>query len=90
MIIIYQKPTKIGQYIGSNTTKWILEYYDDNTNIFVNPVTGNTGGDVKLKYLFDTEQMAIEYAIKNNLEYKVIHKNHKKHFFNNSYKNNFA
>ncbi len=90
MIIIYQKPTKIGQYNCSNKTKWVLEHYNENDNIFVNPVTGNNGGELKLKYLFDTEKMAVEYAIKNNLEYKVLYSNHKKHFFNNSYKNNFA
>ena len=68
------KPAKTAMQSGMRNTKnWILEF--DSMNKTTNPLTGwisskDTISEVRMK--FSTKQLAIAYAKKNSIKYKVI------------------
>ncbi len=72
-----------------NTKKWLLEF--DTLNLGVNPLMGwissiDTMSEVKIK--FSTKDQAINYAKKNNIDYKVIEPQKRK-IIKKSYADNF-
>ena len=72
-----------------STKKWLLEF--DTLNLGVNQLMGwissiDTMSEVKLK--FSTKDEAINYAKKNNIDYKVIEPQKRK-IIKKSYANNF-
>ena len=85
------KPTQSAMQSGKRNTKnWILEF--DTLNTTINPLMGwessiDTLGEVRLE--FTTKEKAIEYAKKNNINFKVIEPNKKK-FVIKSYSDNFT
>ena len=84
------KPTKTAMQSGKRSTKkWLLEF--DTLNLGVNQLMGwissiDTMSEVKLK--FSTKDEAINYAKKNNIDYKVIEPQKRK-IIKKSYANNF-
>ena len=84
------KPAKTAMQSGMRNTKnWILEF--DSMNKATNPLTGwisskDTISEVRMK--FSTKQLAIAYAKKNNIKYKVI-ETKKRSFIKKSYADNF-
>ena len=83
-------PTKTAMQSGKkNNQKWILEFETRNNGI--NPLMGwetstDTMSEVKLE--FDSKQMAINFAKKNNIEYYIIEPQKRK-IVKKSYANNF-
>ena len=72
-----------------STKKWLLEF--DTLNLGVNQLMGwissiDTMSEVKLK--FSTKEQAINYAKKNNIDYKVIEPQKRK-IIKKSYADNF-
>ena len=84
------KPTKTAMQSGKRSTKkWLLEF--DTLNLGVNQLMGwissiDTMSEVKLK--FSTKDEAINYAKKNNIDYKVIEPQKRK-IIKKSYADNF-
>ena len=84
------KPAKTAMQSGMRNTKnWILEF--DSMNKTTNPLTGwisskDTISEVRMK--FSTKQLAIAYAKKNSIKYKVI-ETKKRNFIKKSYADNF-
>ena len=72
-----------------NTKKWILEFETQDTGI--NPLMGwetstDTMSEVKLE--FNSKELAIHYAKKNNIEYYIIEPQNRK-IVKKSYAENF-
>ncbi len=70
--------------------KWILEYFTKQPGI--NPLMGwesstDTYSEVKIQ--FSSKDLAIKYAIKNNVKYEVIEPNDRK-IIKKSYADNFT
>ena len=84
------KPTKTAMQSGKRSTKkWLLEF--DTLNLGVNQLMGwissiDTMSEVKLK--FSTKDLAIQYAEKNNITYKLIEPQKRK-IIKKSYSDNF-
>ena len=84
------KPSKTAMQSGmGNTKNWILEF--ESMNKAINPLTGwisskDTMSEVRMK--FSTKELAIAYAKKNNIKYKVI-ETKKRNFIKKSYADNF-
>ena len=77
------------QSAKKNTKKWILEFETQDTGI--NPLMGwetsiDTMSEVKL--VFDSKELAIHYAKKNNIEYYIIEPQKRK-IVKKSYTDNF-
>ena len=83
-------PTKTAMQSGKgNTLKWILEFETLDTGI--NPFMGwetstDTMSEVKLE--FDSKELAINFAKKNNIEYYIIEPQKRK-IVKKSYTDNF-
>ena len=83
-------PTKSAMQSGKrNTKKWILEFETKDTGI--GPLMGwetstDTMSEVKLE--FDSKELAIHYAKKNNIEYYIIEPQKRK-IVKKSYADNF-
>tara|TARA_B100001057_G_C22459460_1_gene798281 strand:+ start:344 stop:628 length:285 start_codon:yes stop_codon:yes gene_type:complete len=83
-------PTKTAmQSAIGNQKKWVLEFFTKDTK--TNPLMGwesstDTLSEVILK--FSSKEKAIEYAVNNNISYKIIEPNKKK-FVIKSYASNF-
>ena len=74
----------------ANTKDWILEYIVEKTG--VNPMMGwesskNTLSELKLK--FSSQDNAIKYAEKNEIEYE-LKSDHKRKIIKKSYADNFT
>jgi len=84
------KPTKTAMQSGENNLSfWLLEFETSDNGI--NPLTGwetssDTMSEVKLK--FSTKDLAIQYAEKNNITYKLIEPQKRK-IIKKSYSDNF-
>ena len=84
------KPTKTAMQSGKRNTKnWLLEF--DTLNTGVDPLMGwesskDTMSEVKLE--FSTKEKAINYAIKNDIDYYVIEPQKRK-IIKKSYSDNF-
>jgi NADH dehydrogenase (ubiquinone) Fe-S protein 4 len=84
-------PTKSAMQSGKrNTKKWILEFEAKDTGI--NPLMGwetstDTMSEVKLE--FDSKELAIHFAKKNNIEYYIIEPQKSK-IVKKSYTDNFV
>ena len=84
-------PTKTAMQSGRGKTKnWILEFETKDPNI--SPLMGwesseDTLGEVRLE--FSTKEKAINFANKNNINYKVIEPKQRK-FVIKSYADNFT
>ena len=84
------KPSKTAMQSGmGNTKNWILEF--ESMNKAINPLTGwisskDTMSEVRMK--FSTKELAIAYAKKNNIKYKII-ETKKRNFIKKSYADNF-
>tara|TARA_B100001996_G_scaffold371461_1_gene346828 strand:+ start:502 stop:783 length:282 start_codon:yes stop_codon:yes gene_type:complete len=85
------KPTKTAMQSGvKKYDKWILEYFTKQPGI--NPLMGwesstDTYSEVKIQ--FSSKDLAIKYAIKNNVKYEVIEPNDRK-IIKKSYADNFT
>ncbi len=83
-------PTKSAMQSGKgNVKKWILEFETQDTGI--NPMMGwetstDTMSEVKLE--FDSKELAIDFAKKNNIEYYIIEPQ-KRRIVKKSYTDNF-
>jgi len=83
-------PTKSAmQSAIGNAKKWILEFETQDTGI--NPLMGwetstDTMSEVKLE--FDSKELAIDFAKKNNIEYYIIEPQ-KRRIVKKSYTDNF-
>ena len=84
------KPAKTAMQSGTRNTKsWIFEF--ESMDKETNPLTGwisskDTISEVRMK--FSTKELAIAYAKKNNIKYKVI-ETKKRSFIKKSYADNF-
>ena len=84
-------PTKSAMQSGKgNAKKWILEFETQDTGI--NPLMGwetstDTMSEVKLE--FDSKELAIDFAKKNNIEYYIIEPQKSK-IVKKSYADNFV
>jgi len=84
------KPAKTAMQSGTRNTKnWILEF--ESMNKEINPLTGwisskDTISEVRMK--FSTKELAVAYAKKNNIKYKIV-KTTKRSFIKKSYADNF-
>ena len=84
------KPAKTAMQSGiRNTKSWILEF--ESMNQEINPLTGwisskDTISEVRMK--FSTKELAVAYAKKKNIKYKVIEMK-KRSFIKKSYADNF-
>ena len=85
------KPSKTAMQSGNKKyNKWIIEFITDNTGI--NPLMGwesSTDTYSELKLQFPTKDLAVEYAIKNNIIYELIEPKIKK-INKKSYADNFT
>jgi len=87
---IYQ-PTKTAMQSGLGNTKlWILEFITKNSG--TNSLMGwesstDTMSEIKLE--FDSKEIAVEYAKKNNLNYTVL-ESQKRKLVKKSYSDNFT
>ena len=83
-------PTKTAMQSGTiNSQRWVLEFETRDTGI--NTLMGwetstDTMSEVKLE--FDTKELAINFAKKNNIEYYIIEPQKRK-IVKKSYANNF-
>ena len=87
---IYIPTTSAMQSGKGNTRKWILEFETQDTGI--NPLMGwetstDTMSEVKLE--FDSKELAIHFAKKNNIEYYIIEPQKSK-IVKKSYTDNFV
>ena len=84
------KPSKTAMQSGTRNTKnWLLEF--DTLNTGINPLMGwetseDTMSEVKLE--FDSKELAINFAKKNDIEYYVIEPKKRK-IVKKSYADNF-
>tara|TARA_Y100000590_G_scaffold406479_1_gene495809 strand:+ start:52 stop:345 length:294 start_codon:yes stop_codon:yes gene_type:complete len=84
------KPTRTAMQSGKrNTKKWLLEFYTLDNG--VDPLMGwesskDTMSEIKLE--FSTKDQAINYAIKNNLDFYIIEPQKRK-IIKKSYSDNF-
>ena len=84
------KPSKTAMQSGMRNTKsWILEF--ESMNKEINPLTGwisskDTISEVRMK--FSTKELAVAYAKKKNIKYKVV-ETKKRNFIKKSYADNF-
>ena len=84
------KPTKTAMQSGMRNTKnWLLEH--DTLNTGIDPLMGwetskDTMSEVKLE--FSTREQAINYAIKNNIDYYIVEPQKHK-LIKKSYSDNF-
>jgi len=84
------KPTKTAMQSGNrNIKKWLLEF--EKTNTTINPLMGwesstDTMSSIKLE--FSTKEQAINYALKNNIEFNLIEPQ-KRNIITKSYSDNF-
>lgn len=86
---IYQ-PVKSVTQSGKGNNKWVLEFERDTKKI-ISPLMGWIGSnDMKeeIKMSFSTKERAIEFAEKNNLDYKVYEPQARK-VITRSYADNF-
>ena len=70
--------------------KWVIEFITENTGI--NPLMGwesSTDTFSELNLEFSSKELAIEYAIKNKIEYELIEP-HPRKIIKKSYSNNFT
>ena len=86
---IYKPSQTVMQSGKRNTKKWILEFETQDTGI--NPLMGwetstDTMSEVKLE--FDSKELAIHFAKKNNIEYYIIEPQKRK-IVKKSYTDNF-
>ncbi len=84
------KPSKTAMQSGKRKIKnWLLEFEKKNTSI--NPLMGwETSSDTmsSIKLEFPTKEQAINYAIKNNIEFDLIEPQ-KRNVITKSYSDNF-
>ena len=84
------KPTKTAMQSGNrNIKKWLLEF--EKTNTTINPLMGwesstDTMSSIKLE--FSTKEQAINYALKNNIEFILVEPQ-KRNIITKSYSDNF-
>ena len=84
-------PTKTAMQSGrGKLKKWVLEFATKDSSI--NPLMGwesstDTYSEVKIQ--FSSKDLAIKYAIKNNVKYEVIEPNDRK-IIKKSYADNFT
>ena len=87
---IYQ-PTKTAMQSGLGNSKlWVLEFdtVDSGTNSLMGWETStDTMSEIKLE--FDSKEIAVEYAKKNNLNYTVL-ESQKRKLVKKSYSDNFT
>ncbi len=85
------KPSKNPMQSGSKKfNKWIIEFIVEKPGI--NPLMGwesSTDTYSELKLEFNSKEMAIQYAKKNNINYEIIETNNKK-ISKKSYADNFT
>jgi NADH dehydrogenase (ubiquinone) Fe-S protein 4 len=86
---IYIPAKSAMQSVKGNANKWILEFETQDTGI--NPMMGwetstDTMSEVKLE--FDSKELAIDFAKKNNIEYYIIEPQKSK-IVKKSYADNF-
>ena len=85
------KPAKTSMQSGrGKTKKWLLRFEDTNSGI--NPLMGwesstNTMSEINLE--FSSQEEAIKYAKKNNINYELIEPKERK-IIKKSYANNFT
>ncbi len=85
------KPAKTSMQSGrGKTKKWLLRFEDINSGI--NPLMGwesstNTMSEINLE--FSSQEEAIKYAKKNNINYELIEPKERK-IIKKSYANNFT
>jgi len=88
--IIY-KPSKTPMQSGTRKyNKWIIEFITEKPGI--NPLMGwesSTDTYSELKLEFNNEELAIEYAKKNKIDYEIVESNIKK-TIKKSYADNFT
>ena len=83
-------PTKTAMQSGiAKSTKWIIEFYTNNSTI--NPLMGwessdDTLGELNLE--FSSKELAIEYAKKNKIDFEIIEPKKRKTIIK-SYADNF-
>ena len=83
-------PTKTAMQSGiAKSTKWIIEFYTNNSTI--NPLMGwessdDTLGELNLE--FSSKELAIEYAKKNKIDFEIIEPQKRK-TIKKSYADNF-
>ena len=84
-------PSKTAMQSGrGKTKKWVLAF--DTKNTKTNPLMGWESGEDTMSEVilnFTSKEKAIEYAKKNNINFKVIEPNKKK-FVIKSYSDNFT
>jgi len=85
------KPSKTAMQSGTRKyDKWVIEFITENTGI--NPLMGwesSTDTFSELNLEFSSKELAIEYAIKNKIEYELIEP-HARKIVKKSYSNNFT
>ena len=70
--------------------RWVIEFITENTG--VNPLMGwesSTDTLAELKLEFSTKDLAIDYAIKNKIEFELIEPNSRR-IVKKSYSDNFT
>lgn len=86
------KPAKTAMSSGRcKTCKWLIEMEAGNTQ-YVEPVmqwTASTTTQNQIKLVFESKEQAIQFATKNNWDYKVIEP-HTKKILPKSYTDNFT
>jgi hypothetical protein len=69
------RPTKNAMQSGkANIKKWVLEFCQGDTR-FIEPImgwTGNTDTNAQVKLKFPSEEDAVAYAKRNNLDYIIM------------------
>ena len=85
------KPSKTAMQSGTKKyDKWVIEFITKDTGI--NPLMGwesSTDTFSELNLEFSSKELAIEYAIKNKIEYELIEP-HARKIVKKSYSNNFT
>ncbi len=88
-VLIYQEKGRVGQYHVSKKRRWIMEYVDQDDK-FINPTTASVGArEFNKPLFFDLQEVAIDYAKKQNFNYEVVENPEEDGFFSNSYTKNF-
>ena len=85
------KPAKTAMQSGrSKFNKWVLKF-SDKKNQLKDTMMGWNGGSSTVSQIelkFSTKEEAVEYAIKNNIDYEVLETSERK-VINKSYADNF-
>ena len=85
------KPSKTAMQSGiKKYDRWVIEFITENTG--VNPLMGwesSTDTLAELKLEFSTKDLAIDYAIKNKIEFELIEPNSRR-IVKKSYSDNFT